>query len=295
MRFHSISRIRDDLIILKSRYNAGTIAIIDDHFLSDQKRALDIITILHQLNVTIFPQNGLALSSLNRDILISLKAAGAHNLSLPLESGSQRVLKDIMHKPLELSQAVQVINDCRDLGFYVHIQVIIGLPGETKQDIEDTRRFLKTLNANWFMLYCASPLPGSEMYDICVEKKYLPRDRLQLESDFKHPVIQTEEFTPEYILETAYLINLDINFVNNPDCRLGEYASALIGFERAIRVCSDHAIAWYYASTCHLALGNKNAANECIQRAYDIVGHSQFWRNYFELFGIPIRMPDMLK
>jgi anaerobic magnesium-protoporphyrin IX monomethyl ester cyclase len=288
MRFHSLSRIKEDLSRLKSQYGARTIAILDDDFLFDQKRALSIINILQMLNVTIFPQNGLALRALNRQILIALRSAGANSLSLPLESGSQRVLTEIMHKHLDLSRVPKVIDDCRDLGFYVHIQVMIGLPGETKQDIEDTRQFLKTLNANWFMLYCASPLPGSETYDICIAKKYLQKKEQYLESDFKHAVIQTEDFTPDYIQDTAYSINLDVNFVHNPDCRLGDYASALIGFERALRARSDHAIAFYYASICHQNLCHPETAREYLQRAREIAGASPFWQKYIESLGIPL-------
>lgn len=288
MRFHSLRRIEEDLSRLKSQYKAKTITILDDHFLFDQKRVLLIIEILQKLHVTIFPQNGLALRMLNREILMALRAAGADSLSLPLESGSQRVLKEIMHKPLDLFQVPQVINNCRELGFYVHIQVVIGLPGETKQDIEDTRQYLKTLNANWFMLYCASPLPGSEMYNICIENNYLPPNRLCLESDFKHPVIQTDDFTPEYIQEITYSINLDVNFVHNPDCRLGDYATALTGFERALRARSDHAIAMYYASTCQRMLGNPGTAQKYLEQARAIVSTSSFWRKHVETLGIPL-------
>jgi anaerobic magnesium-protoporphyrin IX monomethyl ester cyclase len=288
MRFHSLRRIKDDLSRLKSQYDAKTIAILDDHFLFDQNRALNLIDILNKVNVTVFPQNGLALRALNREILIALRSAGVDSLSLPLESGSQRVLSEIMRKPLDLSQVRQTINDCRDLGFYVHIQVMIGLPGETKEDIEETRRFLRTLNANWFMLYCASPLPGSEMYDICVANKYFPQNDRCLESDFKHPVIQTEDFTPDYIKETAYSINLDVNFVHNPDCRLGEHASALIGFERALRARKDHAIALYYASKCHQVLGDLNTSREYLRRAQDIASWSPFWRKQIASLEIPL-------
>ena len=68
-----------------------------------------------------------------------------NNLVLSVESGSNRVLKEIMHKPLDLSIVKRVIADCRELGIASDISILIGLPGETKQDIEDARTFLKTL------------------------------------------------------------------------------------------------------------------------------------------------------
>lgn len=47
----------------------------------------------------------------------------------------------------------RVADDCRESGIYTDANIIIGLPGETKQDIEDIRSFLKTANVSWFRKY----------------------------------------------------------------------------------------------------------------------------------------------
>jgi len=228
----------------------------------------------------------LALYALDRKILEALKALRVNQLVLSIESGSNRVLKEIMHKPLNLSIIKRVADDCRELGIYTDVNILIGLPGETKQDIDDTRSFLKTINANWFRINVAAPLVGSEMFDICFKKNYLKGN--YIDSSFKKAIVETEDFSAEYIQEIVYILNLELNFVENSDFRLGNYEMALKGFENAIRAKNDHAIAYYYAAKCYEKLDNSKKAHQYMNTANMIAIEKALWRKYVDMFNIPI-------
>jgi len=285
MRYHSVSRVREDFKRLKDQYGAKTIVFQDDHFMADRQRAFEIIDIVKELQLTPVFQSGLALYALDRKMLEALKRAGVNPLVLSVESGSNRVLKEIMHKPHNLSIVKRVVDNCRELGIYTDVNILIGLPGETKQDIEDTRAFLKTINATWFRINKATPLVGSEMLDICLKKNYLKGN--YLDCNFKKAIIETEDFTAEYIQEMAYFLNLELNFVYNSDFRLGNYEVALKGFENAIRARNDHAIAYYCAAKCYEKLGNLEKAKEYTDIA-KMNAKNPFWRRYVDMFDIPI-------
>jgi len=231
-------------------------------------------------------QNSLALYALDRKMLEALKSAGVDQLLLSVESGSNRVLKEIMHKPLNLSIVERVVRDCRELEIYTNVNILIGLPGETQKDIEDTRTFLKTIDANWFLIFCANPLLGSEMLEICLKNNYLKGDYLA--SDYKKAVVETEDFTADFIQEKAYLLNLELNFLSNSDFRLGNYKMALKGFENAIRAKNDHAVAYYCAAQALEKLGCINKASHYMTTAKTIVKKSQLWRRFVDTFNIPI-------
>jgi len=286
MRYYSLRRVREDIKSLKDKYNARVIIFQDDHFMSDEKRAFQIIDILREFQITAFFPNSLALYTLKRKMLEALKSIGVNQLVLSIESGSDRVLREIMHKPLNLSIVKQVVNDCRLLNIYTDINLLIGLPGEKKQDIKDARAFLKTIGANWFRINVATPLVGSEMFDICIKKNYFMGN--YLECNYKRAMIETEDFTAEYIQEMAYIMNLELNFVYNSDFYLGDYDVALKGFENAIKAKSDHALAYYYASKCYEKLGNIEKAQEYLNNSKKIVSESPFWNKYFKMFNIPI-------
>lgn len=285
MRYYSLGRVKQDFLTLKNVYKANTLIFQDDHFMGDQKRALEIVKFVTEIGVKAIFQNSLTLYALNREMLEALKGAGIEQMVLSIESGSDRVLKRVMRKPHKLSIVEQVVRDCRELGIYTYANVLIGLPGETKADIEESRRFLKTTYVNWFGILCANPLVGSEMFDICVEKGYLKSDWLG--SDFKKVVVQTEDWTSEYIQEMSYTINLELNFVENSDYRLGNYQIALNGFERAIKAKADHALAHYYAALCYGHLGNQEKSQTYMKLASQYA-REPFWAKYIKMFDIPL-------
>jgi len=157
MRYQSITRVREDFKRIRDQYGAKTIIFQDDHFMANKQRVFQILGILNEFHMIPFFPSSLALYALDREILEALKNAGVNQLVLAVESGSNKVLKEIMHKPLSLSIIKRVVNDCREVGIYTDVNILIGLPGETKQDIEDSRKFLKTINANWFRINVATP------------------------------------------------------------------------------------------------------------------------------------------
>jgi len=69
-----------------------------------------------------------------------------------------------------------------------------------------------SINANWFKIFCASPLVGSEMYEICQKKGYLKEGYIG--SNYRRAAIETEDFTADYIQKKAYMLNLELNFVS---------------------------------------------------------------------------------
>lgn len=286
MRFYSIDRVKEDFTRLKNQYGAMTFVFQDDHFMANKQRALDILEIVRELQVTAIFQNGIALYALERELIEAFKSVGVNQLVLAIESGSSRVLKEIMHKPLDLNIVKRVADDCRSLGIYSDINILIGLPGETRKDIEDTRSFLKTINANWFRVMVATPLAGSEMFDICIKRNYLKHG--YLDCNYKKAVVETEEFTAEWIQEKAYLLNLELNFVCNTDFKFGRYRIALKGFENAIAAKNNHAIAYYYAAQCYKELGELDKAQQYMNTAKRVIEEDSLWRKYANMFNIVV-------
>jgi radical SAM superfamily enzyme YgiQ (UPF0313 family) len=292
MRYHSLERMREDFTRLKEQFGAGTLIFQDDHLMAERDRVFAILEMLRELGLSSVYQSGLALYALDRPMLEAFHAAGVRQLVLAVESGSQRVLKHLMKKPLKLEISQKVANDCRELGIYTNANILIGMPGETKEDVEEGRRNLATINANWFHINCASPLVGSEMHQIAKKEGFIKGKTLG--ADYKVAAIQTRDFSIDYIQEMQYEMNLELNFVKNTDMRFGDYRTALKGFENVIGIKPDHAFAYYYASQCCRALGDMKKADE-YRDQYLLHGASPFWRKYAELFCLPDLEPRPLE
>jgi anaerobic magnesium-protoporphyrin IX monomethyl ester cyclase len=284
MRLHSVERVQEDLNRLSRDYGATTVVFQDDHLMSDKDRVYDILRIVGELKLEALFQNGLTLYALDRPMLEAFYAAGVRHLVLPVESGSEKVLKEQMKKPLKFRISERVAQDCRDIGIYTNTNILIGMPGETKADLEEARINLRKVKTNWFNIACASPIVGSDMHNLAVEKGYIKFDTLG--SDYRKAVIQTEDFTPEFIQETQYLMNLELNFVHNNDVALGEFETALKAFKNVIRIKPDHAFAYYFAAQCYQGMGDQEAC-ESHMAAYHEHAAQPFWQKYVEHFQLP--------
>ncbi|MEA3641492.1 MAG: radical SAM protein [Lamprobacter sp.] len=283
MRYHSLNRIENDFARLVSNYDADTIIFQDDHLMASKDRVYKILEIVKKYGLESIYQNGLTLYSLDRPMLEAFRSVGVRHLVLPVESGSERVLRECMKKPLKMEISERVARDCRDLGIYTNTNILLGMPGETILDLEVGRQNLKRIQTNWFNIVSASPLVGSEMHEISVRKGYIAEN--QFGSDYKYSVLSTEEFNAEFLQEYKYFLNLDLNFANNTDMRLKEYELAKRGFLNVLSIREDHAFAHYALACCYEKTNDFTLSKKhYVQYLKNI--REDFWNRWAWVFGL---------
>jgi radical SAM superfamily enzyme YgiQ (UPF0313 family) len=288
MRYNSVARVNQDLKLMVEKYGVNGVVIQDDHFMGGKRRPYDVVETIGSHNLTMFFQNALAIYALDYEFLKLLKDSGVTEIVLPIESGSSNVLKNLMKKPLRLDLIPKVVSDCRKVGLYTDCNIILGMPGETKKDIEDAREFLKSVHADWFRVFVATPIPGSEMYDTCVDDKLFDNDEGKLLANYKNAVLRSGELTPEFTQEMTYRMNIELNFVFNSNYRLENYGMALESFLNVVKIKSDHAIAHYYISKCYEKLSNREKSVRHLELAQKYASEDKFWDTYIDEFNIPI-------
>lgn len=286
MRYHSLERVAADIKLMVEKYGIDGVVIQDDHFMGGKNRPYQIVERIGSMGLGMYFQNALAIFALELPFLQLLKRSGVDSLVLPLESGSNRVLKELMNKPLRLALVPRVLKDCREAGIFTDVNIIIGMPGETHQDIEHSREFLKTIYADWFRIFSAMPISGSEMYERCKAEGLF--EDSELDANYKRPVISTGALTPQEILEYTYSMNIELNFVHNSNLRLKKFDVALQSFLNVLKVKEDHAIAHFYVGVCHDGLGEPQAAAAAFRKAYRIAKSDPFWARYIAAFNIPV-------
>ena len=105
-----------------------------------------------------------------------MKAAGMDTVQLAIKSGTEHMLRNVIKKPLRLSKVAPVVELLHKNGLFVQGFFVIGIPGEREQDRVETAQFIKDVGLDWGSFSLASPIRGSELYDICVRNKYIPDD-----------------------------------------------------------------------------------------------------------------------
>lgn len=203
--FRPVDDIMDEIKYLIDNYNIDSIKFLDDNILSDKQRAKDLFNKMIQNNYVLkFQLMNTAAWLLDEELLDLMKEAGCYALTISLESGNDRVLKDIIHKPLRKEIVPSVIKMCNQRNIFVSMNIVIGLPGETWNEILDTIKYSEICNPDFLQINIATVFPKTELYDIAFKNGYLEKN-FSFYSDktyygFAKGQITTKEFTPQELM-----------------------------------------------------------------------------------------------
>jgi radical SAM superfamily enzyme YgiQ (UPF0313 family) len=151
----------------------------DDTFTDDRPRAEAIARELGKLGVT-WSCN--AKANVPRTTLEVLRDNGLRLLLVGYETGNQQILNNIK-KGMRIDIARRFTKDCHDLGITIHGTFILGLPGETKETIEETIRFAAEINPHTIQVSLAAPYPGTYLHRQAVENGWLDVGHAELIDD----------------------------------------------------------------------------------------------------------------
>src|SRR5580700_2182802 len=151
----------------------------DDTFTDNLPRAEAIAKELGRLGVT-WSCN--AKANVPRQTLEVLRDNGLRLLLVGYESGNQQILHNIK-KGMRVEVARRFTKDCHELGITIHGTFILGLPGETKETIEETIRFAAEINPHTIQVSLAAPYPGTFLFDQALQNGWLDEANAELVND----------------------------------------------------------------------------------------------------------------
>ena len=126
-----------------------------------------------------------------------MKKAGCRLVSIGIESGSQEML-DKMGKKITLAQVRNTVNAFKKAGIQIYAYYVVGLPWETKETINETLEFAKSLNTEYVSFYTACALVGTRFYDY-VENNSL--GELNYDRPYYYPSVKTHNLSVDEVFE----------------------------------------------------------------------------------------------
>lgn len=192
-----------EIRFLVDTYGVKELLFEDDNMLLNKKRALDIFDgmIKEKFDLIWRTPNGVAVRTLDEELLDKMKASGCYQLGLGIESGNKFVLDTIIKKPVDLERTLPLVKYARKLGMEVILFLVVGMPGETLEQMKDTFQFARSLGLyDAQHISIATPYPGSELYDLCKERGYFRRDFDYDNLSIRKPNIDTENWKGEDVL-----------------------------------------------------------------------------------------------
>jgi len=141
----------------------------DDTFTDDLPRTEEIARGLGKLGIT-WSCN--AKANVPYETLRVMREGGLRLLLVGFESGNQQILNNI-RKGIKIERVRKFAEDCHELGILMHGTFVLGLPGETRETIQQTLEFAKQIDPYSLQVSLAAPYPGTELYRQAVANGWL--------------------------------------------------------------------------------------------------------------------------
>lgn len=163
-------KVVDEIEHLIKTYDARTIAFMEDNFALDKKHVIKICEEIIKRKIKIRWSCETRVNNVTRDLLARMKEAGLWNIFLGVESGSQNIL-DLLKKDITIEEIKTAFAWCKELGIETFASFMLGIPGETRNDVFDSFDFMSSLQPSQFSFQTYVGIPGSELYEFMKSNK----------------------------------------------------------------------------------------------------------------------------
>ena len=205
-RAFSPQRVIDEIKHMMANYGTKGIYFVGDNFTINKKRTIALCELMKQSKLDIEWVCDTRADMISRDLLKSMKEAGCRTIWFGVESGSPRILEKI-NKGITNEQTIQAFKLCREEGIQTASSFILGIPGETLEDMEVTYNFAKKLDPDWAQFNVYVAVPGSGLYDEVMQKGLCDR------VDGFLTYVKTDEFNYASLMkiQRRYQSDLDLS------------------------------------------------------------------------------------
>jgi anaerobic magnesium-protoporphyrin IX monomethyl ester cyclase len=204
--------ILKEMVECKKQFGIQVFDIEDDNFTFDQERAKRLMSLIIENfgegRLELSAMNGVSFASLDEELLKLMRRAGFETINLSFVSTSP-LTRGKMRRPKPTTEFDKIIEKAEQVGLNVIAYAILGMPGQTIEEMVDTLIYLmgKRLLIGPSVYY---PTPGTPLFEKCKENGLLPSHPSQWRSSALP--IGTEKFDRLDII-TLFRLARVINFV----------------------------------------------------------------------------------
>lgn len=175
-RMRNPEKVVDEIEFLMETYGVKEIAFFDDNLSASKSRMIKICDeiIKRKLKIHWCTPNGIAIWTLDEEVLSKMRESGCYKLTFGIETASPDTQKFIRKDHINLEKSKELIKYCNRIGIWTHSSFIIGFPYETEKDILKTIDYAVNSDLDMASFFIATPYPGTEMYDIYQRENLLP-------------------------------------------------------------------------------------------------------------------------
>jgi radical SAM superfamily enzyme YgiQ (UPF0313 family) len=171
VRQRSPENVIEEIREMNQKYSINTLNFYDECF-GYNKNWIKIFCKLYKAEFN-FPFGCfIRAETMDRETFHMMADAGLSLIYLGVESGNEEIRYNVMNRKVPDDRIITACMDAKAEGIQVWTYNIVGVPGETVETIEETMELNRKINPHFVSISLFQPMPGTKLYDECIEKKY---------------------------------------------------------------------------------------------------------------------------
>ncbi|MBE0429218.1 MAG: radical SAM protein [Thermoleophilia bacterium] len=140
------------------------------------------------------------------DMMRLLAGAGANCVSFGLESGNEQYRREMLNRRTKQREVIDAVALAKKYGVKTFAFVMIGLPHETREHIQDTLELIHLLQPDVFQITIFYPFEGTPFYEYCISEGLLDKDHERLTEIWKGSVLKQPGLSSDYLVRLRELM-----------------------------------------------------------------------------------------
>lgn len=216
VRFRSPKNILKEIKQVHEKYSMEKNIYLEiESFSSNKEWAIKVCDEIEKYNKSLntplnFDLNIRITPNANFDNLFkSCKRANISHLNIGLESGSERVRKNLLKRSYSNADVIKTINLAKKYGLSYNFFVMIGIPGETTEDFQETLRMCRICQPKEIYLSIFYPYPGTDLYKLCGEMNLL-QEEVDIDIERRFATINLPDYDKKQIQRNYMWFNYNV-------------------------------------------------------------------------------------
>jgi len=182
LRFMSVDRAIKQIRDFKKEYNFKHFKIDDDTFSLNKDWVLEFCHKYSQQFDMSFECN-VRIGAIDKETLTALKKAGCNLIKVGLEAGNQKLRKEILGRNISDEQVIELFDLAKEICISTFSFNMIGIPGETKQTIQETINLNARIRSDLMQVTAFYPYPGTILGEQCINQGLITKEHLDCYMD----------------------------------------------------------------------------------------------------------------
>ncbi len=182
LRFVSVDWAIEQIRDFKNKYNFRHFKIDDDTFSLNKNWVLEFChKYLKEFNMSF--ECNVRIGAIDRETLIILKKAGCNLIKVGLETGNEKLRKEILGRNISNDQVIGLFNLAKEIGILTFSFNMIGIPGETKRTIQETINLNAKIKPDFMQVTAFCPYPETLLGQKCIDQELITKDHIDCYMD----------------------------------------------------------------------------------------------------------------